>query len=181
MRSLGAPLPGGVLDEQLARLASLARACGAERAIIVGDLLHARAGLTPELVERVARWREVVGIAIEVVPGNHDRALHRVAHEWGLTVHPEHHREGPFCFTHHPPARGDASAYTWSGHEHPGVRLAGGGDSLRLACYWLRLRVGVLPAFSAFTGRASIRRGAQDAVFAIAGDRVVQAFGADGA
>lgn len=174
LRAGGAPIPGGVLEEQLARLARLAAATRAERALVVGDLLHARAGLTSAMVEAVGAWLAATGLRLEVVPGNHDRSIEGVAGPWSLVVRGTVHDEGPFRFAHHPPARGSSLRYTWSGHEHPGVRLAGGGDALRLPCYWLRPRVGVLPAFSRFTGRGSLRRGPRDCVFAIAGDRVVQ-------
>src|SRR5262245_47154694 len=54
----GIPMPRNVLDETLARLEALVVATGATRIVVVGDLVHARRGMTPHVVERVAAWRE---------------------------------------------------------------------------------------------------------------------------
>src|SRR5688572_8544209 len=44
---LGVAIPDGVLEESLGRLGRCAEQWGAERIIVVGDLLHARLGTTP--------------------------------------------------------------------------------------------------------------------------------------
>src|SRR2546421_6006829 len=57
MRSHGLPIPRALLHEQIARLDHAVRATGAQRVLIVGDLLHASAGLTGPMVETFAAWR----------------------------------------------------------------------------------------------------------------------------
>jgi uncharacterized protein len=53
-------------------------------------------------------------------------------------------------------------------------RLRGRGkQSLKLPCFWFQGRVGVLPAFSSFTGGATIYPGVDDRVFAVTGEQVV--------
>ncbi len=173
LRRMGAAVPGGVLGEQLDRLGGLVRRCDAQRVIVVGDLLHAGVGITAALVDRVGEWVAATGVSIEVVPGNHDRAIGRVVEPWNLVVREAVHREGAFVFVHDPADVGGEDAYAWCGHVHPGVRLAGGGDAVRVPCFVMGARVGVLPAFSSFTGRGGSRPGGA-AVFAIAGERVVQ-------
>lgn len=54
------------------------------------------------------------------------------------------------------------------------ARLRGGGDSLRLPCFHLGPRVGVLPAFSDFTGGQRLGRGGGDRVFVVVEGRVVE-------
>lgn len=84
--ALGIAIPGGVLEETLERLARCARQWGAERVVVVGDLLHARLGTTPRVIETVARWRASLEAEIWLVPGNHDRAHDLVAEPWRLRV-----------------------------------------------------------------------------------------------
>jgi metallophosphoesterase superfamily enzyme len=54
------------------------------------------------------------------------------------------------------------------------VRLGSGADRLRLPCFHLRSEVGVLPAFSAFTGGMDVARRPGEHVYAIAEDTVVE-------
>lgn len=175
MRSHGLPIPRAVLDEQLTRLDAAILATAARRIIIVGDLLHAPAGLTGPMVEHFAAWRSRSTIEIAVVPGNHDRALSRIASAWRLTILPTPHIEGPFAFVHDPahcPRR--ASVYYWAGHLHPAVTLRRGNDSLKLPCFHLKEKLGLLPAFSAFTGGSPIARDARARVFGIADNQVIE-------
>ena len=83
-------------------------------------------------------------------------------------------RLGTFVLNHEPgPAAG--GGYALAGHIHPAVRLSSPGErALRLPCFWFGARYGVLPAFGAFTGSASVlpRRG--DQVFVIAEDEVLK-------
>ena len=169
----GIPLPTGVLEDDLARLSAALTATGARRLLLLGDLIHSREGITPALVERLARWREThAHVACVLVRGNHDRHLKTLPQSWRLDVRETHADEGPFRFAHHPdPAKG---RYVWAGHLHPMVRLGGRGDTLRLPCFHVGRGVGVLPAFSAFTGGANVTRRAGDRIFAIASPAVVE-------
>ena len=60
-----------------------------------------------------------------------------------------------------------------AGHIHPAAVVAGrGGDRLRLPCFHFGPRVGVLPAFGAFTGMLVMPRKVGDRVYVIGGDTV---------
>jgi metallophosphoesterase superfamily enzyme len=72
---------------------------------------------------------------------------------------------------HHPQPRG--GAYVLAGHQHPCVHVGRGIERLRLPCFHFGRRVGVLPAFGAFTGMHPIEPAPGDRVFAVAEDRVV--------
>src|SRR5262245_20817950 len=95
-RVSGAPVPGGVLESDLARLDAVVGATGARRVLVLGDLLHAGIGITPGLLEQVAAWRSgrARDLDLSVVPGNHDRRLDLVTESWRLTVCRGTMREG---------------------------------------------------------------------------------------
>lgn len=167
----GIAVPGGVIVETLERMTGLVRACGAERVIVVGDLLHTPTGVTPQVIERVARWRRSLPVEWCLVAGNHDGAVDRVLESWSLRSLGRSHVEPPFRFTHEPEA-GVVGTFTWSGHLHPGVRIGAGNDSIRLPCFAIGERLGVLPSFSLFTGRSTVSSSLPSDRFAIAGERV---------
>lgn len=170
--SLGIGVPMHVLDETLARLAECIRRTDASRGLVVGDLLHAQHGTTTAVIERVVAWRAGLTADFVVVPGNHDRGIAGLVEPWGLHVEERAFVEGPFRFLHEPDD-GDDDHYTWAGHLHPGYSVRGGGESLRLPCFRIGPRVGVLPAFSRFTGRSGAMLSAADRVYVVADDRVV--------
>jgi metallophosphoesterase superfamily enzyme len=90
----------------------------------------------------------------------------------------EHHWwQAPFYFVHDA-ADGelpmDEEGMIISGHLHPGISMKGGGkQSLRLPCYYYSAPNLYLPAFSQFSGMATIRPKKKDQVFAIVGAEVV--------
>lgn len=171
--TVGIGVPASVLDETLARLGRCVAETGAERVLIVGDVLHARHGLTPAVVDRVASWRRTLDVEIGVIPGNHDRDLETVVAPWRLTTHDTELLDGPFRFVHEPD-QGVDDRFTWAGHLHPAVAVAAGRDSVRLPCFRVGSRVAVLPAFSRFTGRAGAAAHPGDRLFAVAPDRVFE-------
>lgn len=185
LRAGGLPLSEavlmGVLDKDLARLKAAIDATRARRVLILGDLLHATLGVTPQMVARFAAWREAIArasgdVRFEIVPGNHDRALGKVVDAWNLRVLGERHEEGPFAFVHEPPVvreNGDAK-YTWCGHTHPAVWVGPRSSGMKLACFQIGKRAGVLPAFSVFTAGAVLARNDADRLIASADDRVIE-------
>ncbi|MEM9064612.1 MAG: ligase-associated DNA damage response endonuclease PdeM [Planctomycetota bacterium] len=177
MRTAGVPVPRGTVHKPLARLSDLARRLDPDRILVLGDLLHAGAGLTDDIVEDVSRWRLDFAPEIQVIPGNHDRALGRVAERWGLTEADRVVIETPFAFTHDPADAPDGE-FSWCGHLHPSVRVSGRGDSLKLPCFFVGEDMGVLPAFSTFTGGGGVPRDLAGSIYACAGDGVVAFSGA---
>lgn len=183
-RATGLPLPGAVVDGVLAadlgRLDRAVEATAARRLLVLGDLIHARDGVTPALTAKVAAWRRTLdrrGVErLELIPGNHDRHVSQLPPEWQVAVLAEVVDEGPFRFTHAPPPGADSAGapYVLAGHVHPVARLRGGGDSLRLPCFHLGSRAGVLPAFSELTGGHRLGRREGDRVFVVVEERVVE-------
>ena len=184
-RAQGAPLPQGILQADLQRLGSLLRTTESTRLVVLGDLLHASPGITEWLIEIVADWRAAhAHTEIAVIPGNHDRRIAAVAEAWALTIAPALVHEGPFAFVHDPDhAAAEIRShmqdprpelpYFLCGHLHPMTTLRMPGDRLRLPAFWMRPRLGILPAFSALTDGLGIAPAPGDQVFAAAPDEVI--------
>ncbi len=152
-RAEGLPLPPGELDDDLARLDRLVAATGARTVRVLGDLVQGAVKAATEA--RVAEWRASLPAALELVPGNHDRHQATLPAAWGVTMLPALVHEGPFAFSHAPTAV--PSAFVWAGHVHPTATLSGRADRLRFPAFVVVPGLGLLPAFSRFTGGATIR------------------------
>lgn len=178
-RSAGIPMPPGTTTQNVGRLDAAVEATGARRIVFLGDFLHAKASKAPATQARFGAWREArPGLELVLVRGNHDAHAGDPCEAWRIRCIDEGAAFGPFIANHHPgTARG---GYVLAGHIHPAVRLSGGGDSVRLPCFWFSQRVGVLPAFGAFTGTAVVRPREGDQVFVVADDQVL-AMGGGGA
>ena len=168
----GLAVPQHNLVADLGTLGRVLDATGAARLVVLGDLFHARAGRSEAVLDAVAGWRaDRRGLDVLVVRGNHDLHAGDPPAGWGFAV-ADDADDGPFAFRHHPdevPGR-----YTLCGHVHPAVALTGAGrQRLRLPCFFLGERVGILPAFGGFTGTGVLRPTARDRVYVIADDEVL--------
>jgi DNA ligase-associated metallophosphoesterase len=174
LHASGAALPhGAILRRQLEQLDAVVASVGAERLLILGDVLHAAIGLTDDLVDTVGAWAASTHVRLEAVRGNHDKALDRVASRWRLTLHPDLHAEGPFDFTHHPPST-PSDRFTWCGHLHPAVTIGGRAAPLKLHCFRIDASRCVLPAFSLFAAGRSFMPELGERVVALAEDRLLE-------
>lgn len=170
-RAHGIALPAGTTETNLSRLTALLTETGAERLLFLGDLLHARAGRTEVLIERVAAWRrQFATLTIDLVLGNHDRRAGEIPATWGMRCVDEL-VEPPFVWRHEPGAC--ETGYLVAGHVHPAVRLRGPGEALTLPCFYFGSTHALLPAFGDFTGTAVIQPRAGDSVFALVEDELV--------
>lgn len=168
-RRFGLPMPDADLAADLQRLTHIVHSHRATRLLVLGDWVHAAAGLNDTVVAMVAAWRNALDAEVELVPGNHDK--HAPPEVWRMRVRPDGHTEGAFRFAHVPGAH--AGAYTWAGHLHPAVLSGRRRLTDRFPCFWLGERVGVLPAFGAFTGGAVVRPDPGDRRFVITADGLV--------
>ncbi len=171
-RRLGVPVPGGTTTETLQRLTDAVAACGARHVVFLGDLLHSARARAVATWAAVAQWRaEHRGLELTLVRGNHDSHAGDPPPEWQVRCLDGPLRLDGLALAHHPDPVDDA--YVLAGHVHPAVRVGGRArDSLRLPCFHFGPRVGVLPAFGAFTGMHVVPRGPGDRVFVVAGDAV---------
>lgn len=170
----GIPMPGGLLERDLERLDLALEETQARRLLVLGDLVHAKEGITPGLVRRIAAWRAARPIPLVLVRGNHDRRSGALPESWQIQE-VEFLQEGPFYFQHEPAEEGEY--FGWAGHVHPACLLKGRADSLRLPCFAVGIRQGILPAFSEFTGGVTPPRLLGLRLFAVTGTRVMEVRG----
>lgn len=165
-RASGIPVPSGTMAADLARLASALDRTGARRLLVLGDLIHARAAQESRATFGLIRdWRRHrAGLECILVRGNHDLSSGDPPADLGFRVLDQLH-EGPFVFRHHPGVTD--LGYTLAGHLHPGIKLTGRGDRLRLPCFHFSPGCGILPAFGSFTGWTTPEQGPGDRIFVI--------------
>lgn len=175
-RAGGVALPGGATAANLARLARLVATTRAEALVVLGDFLHAAAGRTAALERDVGAWRDAHReLAITLVRGNHDDHAGDPPVAWRVDAITGPEPAPPFLLCHEPPGAGAGAlfGYALAGHVHPAVRIAGAGlQSERLPCFVLGRHRAILPAFGSFTGSAAQTWAKDDAIVAIAGERL---------
>lgn len=173
-RAEGIPVPSGTTREAIDRLSSLIARTRAERVIFLGDLLHAKAGRSQSMFTALREWRGALSnIDVVLVRGNHDRRAGDPPPELGITCVDAPFPAPPFVFAHHPTRSDDG--YVIAGHVHPAVRLSGPArQSARLPCFLVTDDLAILPAFGDFTGLADIEASANDRVYAIVDDSVIE-------
>ncbi|MCS6840737.1 MAG: ligase-associated DNA damage response endonuclease PdeM [Roseiflexus sp.] len=177
-RAASIAVPEGTTTADLDRLSRIIARCNAQKVIVLGDLLHARSGRTAATIAAFAAWRErYADLDLFLVRGNHDARAGDPPDVWGVACVDEPWHLPPFILRHYPAAH--TSGYTLAGHLHPAVRLTSAGrQRVTLPCFWFGAQVGVLPAFSSFTGATVITPEPNDQVFVIADDEVVAVSGA---
>lgn len=179
-RTQGVPLPLDCSAGTLATLSRLLTRTRAERLVVLGDLLHARAGRTPELVESVANWRKQhQQLDWVLVRGNHDRYSGDPPAAWAVDCVNEPLHLDPFALYHHPCDTDDLpdpdNRYRLAGHVHPAVQLRGlARQRLRFPCFYFGRHAGLLPAFGQFTGTALIHPRRDEHVYVVADGHVLE-------
>jgi DNA ligase-associated metallophosphoesterase len=172
-RAANVPIPTGTTATDLARLTRFIARTRARRLVVLGDLIHARAGRQPGTFGALQAWREAHdALEIVLVRGNHDShagdppaslRIECVDGPWAL---------GPFTCEHEPEPQ--PNAYVLAGHLHPSITLGGRARQReRLCCFAFGPSVGILPAFTSFTGGGAYHRSEADRIFAIAEDEVI--------
>ena len=191
-RAGGIPVPGGTTAEMLRRLSAALDATAATRLLVLGDLLHARAGRAPHTLEQFAAWRATrPALTITLIRGNHDTRAGDPPADWGVACLDAPVVEPPFVWLHEPKASDELRVtsddselvtrnsslvtplYPLAGHLHPAVALGGNGRAMTLPCFYFGRDYALLPAFGEFTGTAVIRPRVGESVFVLAGDEIV--------
>lgn len=171
-RRWGVPVPEATTGDTLDRLGALVAATGATEVVFLGDLLHSARGRASATLASFKHWRDAhAALALTLVRGNHDDRAGDPPADWGVACVDEPLHVGGLALAHHP--RPVAGAYVLAGHLHPCAWVGGGAhDRLRLPCFHFGDRVGVLPAFGAFTGMHPVRTAPGDRVFVSTGDEL---------
>lgn len=187
-RALGVPVPSGPTGATLDRLTRLVQACAAERLVVLGDLLHARASQSDAVMTPFRAWRRAhAAMTVTLVRGNHDGHAGDPPADLAIDAVDAPEALGPFVLCHDhtdglshehsvsqcaqqtPGLSCVPSGYRLEGHLHPAVRLSARvGRSLRLPCFCIGPTRTLLPAFGDFTGTALIRPTPNESILAIA-------------
>ena len=162
----GIALPSDGDLETLNALLELAAQWPCQQVIVLGDLVHSRLGLTPQLRQKLEVLPELLGCPLRLIGGNHDRG------SWiaGLQQEPPQ-MLGPWWLSHEPDPR--AGLLNLCGHLHPVALVGRGNDRLRLPCFSLdgqQQRL-ALPAFGRLTGGHPAAQG--ERLWLVAGGELV--------
>lgn len=172
-RAAFVPVPTGTTASDLARLTRVLHDTAATQLVVLGDLLHARAGRHVDTLGTIGTWREMhQAVAITLVRGNHDAHAGDPPASLRIDCVDAPYAIGSLIGVHEPEEHPDG--YVLAGHLHPCVSVYGRGrQHARLAAFVFGPRVGVLPAFSSFTGTGMYERSEQDRLFVIADRDVI--------
>ena len=182
-RREGVPMPEGILEETLARLASAIARLRPAEVVVLGDLLHSVRGADPGTADRFAAWRVAHSVPMRLVGGNHDRAAARHLDSWAIADaggRATLEAEGRSLELRHDPGASDGSLARprIAGHLHPMASLVRGTRRLLLPCFHLSVSASastlVLPAFTAFASGARVQPAPGERVYAIAERRVIE-------
>ena len=145
----GVPMPSDGDSGTLNPLLDLCHWWQPNRLILLGDLIHARLGLTPSLRDALRALPALCGCELVFIGGNHDRD------SWleGLPQQPSQSL-GDLWLSHIPETPPHSDQLNVCGHLHPVASVRSRSDRLRLPCFAFdpkgpRL---VIPAFGQLTG-----------------------------
>lgn len=171
-RRAGLPVPVKVNDRNTETLIDLFGSIRPERVIFLGDLFHSHYNDEWEVIGQV--MRHFRSISYELVQGNHDIMSQHQYERHGLKV-AEQLNIGPIVLTHEPLQDVEEGMFNLAGHIHPGVRLYGRGrQALTLPCFYFGKQLGLMPAFGAFTGLATIKVKKEDQVFVVVEGKILK-------
>ncbi len=143
----GIPLPSDGDAATLNRLLDLGARWKPEQVLVLGDLIHSRLGLTPELRQKLSALPELLGAPLRLVGGNHERGswIENLPAEPPLAL-------GGLWLSHEPQPL--EAHLNLCGHRHPVALVGGGAERLRLPCFAYDERRDqlTLPSFGALTG-----------------------------
>ena len=126
-RAGGIPVPGGTTAAMLARLGAALDRTSARRLVVLGDLLHARAGRAAHTLDQVAAWRAArPELDITLVRGNHDTRAGDPPADWGVECLDAPVSEPPFVWLHQPPKSLVSGQWSATSEEEGGSRRATG-------------------------------------------------------
>ncbi|MEL6676213.1 MAG: ligase-associated DNA damage response endonuclease PdeM [Bacteroidota bacterium] len=171
-RKHGIPVSSEIQWQDLQKLEALTTRFPVRQLIFLGDLFHSTHN---KAWEEVRDFLLAQSFETHLVVGNHDILATEIYEECELVCHREGWLLDGFQLEHEPMEEISGEAYVFAGHLHPGVKLAGEGlQRLRLPCFWMGEKQGILPAFGGFTGLAIIRPQVEDQVFVIVENQVVR-------
>jgi DNA ligase-associated metallophosphoesterase len=190
-RKNGIGIPQAIYQEDLQRLIDLISFFKPNKIIAVGDLFHSVQNLEMELF---SKWRnDFSAIEFVLVKGNHDILLDSWYEKNNIQIAINVLNMGQFVFVHDPkdiPIFAENSkecqavsiespinqpVFAFSGHLHPGVSISGmSKQSLHFPCFYFTETNAILPAFSKFSGTATVKKKKENTIFAIVNHTLIE-------
>ncbi len=169
-RKNGVGIPSGTSSKDFGKLRNLVLKADATEVVFLGDLFHSDFNNAwfgfQELLHELSEFN------FHLVLGNHDIMDESKYENLNICYRME---VGNLILTHEPLDVIVEDKYNLCGHIHPGVRLKGKGrQNLRLPCFYFGKHTGILPAFGSFTGLHVLKPLADDKVYVVNGNIVVE-------
>jgi DNA ligase-associated metallophosphoesterase len=171
-RKSGIAIPEQVHDSDYRRLDRLLTKYRPDEVFFLGDIFHSDYNQEWErFVDWLKKWSLTT---FRLIPGNHDiLSKDQYLQISNLVLEPEQILIDHILMSHEPVTESD-SFYQLTGHIHPGIRLKGKAkQSLMLPCFYFGQKIGVLPAFGAFTGLVGIEPQEPCSIFAVTQLKVI--------
>lgn len=170
-RKSGIPLPASITLNDLLRLGELIEEFKPVKCFFLGDLFHS--DYNNEFLLLKACIKKYATVEFILIKGNHDIVADQKIKGLGIAAIYDTLEIPPFQFTHHPQI--DKKLYNFAGHLHPGYRINGlGRQSLKTPVFYFGAKQAILPAFSAFSGKALIKAKAGDHIFGIVDNELIK-------
>jgi DNA ligase-associated metallophosphoesterase len=168
-RKAGIAIPQQIFQEDLLRLFQQVHFFSPKRIIVTGDLFHSEANLEHEWF---SKWRSALaGVQLILVKGNHEILHNHLYEKLGIEIVERGLIAAPFRFAHDLNDDSDEQFFLFSGHTHPGIKIAGKAkQSFVFPCFYFTEAYCILPAFSKFTGKHLVEMKKGEKVFAIVGE-----------
>ena len=171
-RKAGIHIPKGIMDDDLLKISRLIQTYDVKKCIIVGDLIHAKSGLSEDVKLTFSNWLKSMNIEVHLVLGNHDGYLiNNLPQDWSLHTHLKGLLIEPFYFSHFPMTH--EKWFVFAGHLHPKIELSNKYDSVVLRCFQVFENLMILPAFGFFVGGTMVKNSKDCKIYAIADDTVL--------
>lgn len=172
-RQEGLFVPRMRVQDELDRLGKLLQKETVQKVVFLGDLFHS--AWNREWDEFEAYLREFPHIDFILTKGNHDVLSDLVLKQSFLHVLDYLQLDDIFILSHEPIAGLSSTILNIVGHTHPGVGInAKGRQQFRLPCFYLSANVLTLPAFGKWTGLYMIKKTADNRLFPIVGNDVIE-------
>lgn len=170
-RKHGIAIPAKAAGGNAERLSHLILKTSAQTVVFAGDLFHSRHN---NEVEAFREWQaHFPQITFQLVVGNHDILSADFYERCNLELFPEKKDLKGISIWHDAPAQ--SNTFVIHGHIHPGIKLFGKGrQQIAVSCFAMNDKRLILPAFGDFTGCFYVDARDFKAVYAVAGEAVLQ-------
>lgn len=172
-RKAGLQITSTLAQSDLQRLSLLLDTYQPATLLINGDMFHHELNTD---VDDFHHWKQQYpSLKFVLVKGNHDKLAQQQYSDLGIESYEPSYCTSNFCFIHDAVKCTATNLYPISGHVHPGVSVIGKAKQrLKFPCFYFGSDHAVMPAFSAFTGLSLVKPKANERVFAITPNKVVE-------